>query len=735
MIRSLKYPLILFLLAGICILFLSTPFEALSTSDHSFLRGLFFILPFADPGLYLTQIFGETGPRFLDVSRFQIIGIGLVLLAAVLGTGRFLLFLGRGLRRKSVPGNHFSNWGEKLFISFLLGFAAVSVYFSWLGFFGIAGKAAVIPLWGFAVWEIISISTGMIKHFRDIPRTFPFSPFVTLFGGILFLAAFLFLLAGAIPPFEYDMLEYHAQGAREILETGRIGFFPHNIYLNMPLGTEMLYLAGALLNPFPGSDRLMIGITGAKFFLAFVPLLTALGAALCALKIRGDGGVKNGNVLPIAAALATLSFPELFQVSANGLNDSVFGLFLLGTLYGLIPNRSRRSPEFPSPLLAGLCTGFAAGCKYTAVPFLLVPTAFAFLLPAVRSSQRWRELGLFSAGAAAAGGGWYLKNLCYTGNPFYPLAYSIFGDRTGFWNMMKNLRWAEAHSSSQFSPANFVSDLARVFTEDFASLLFAPLVLLVFPAAVRFFIRRREKQFVSLFVYTVFFFLLWWTVTHRLIRFLVPIIPAASILGALVWDRLRSSAGAKSVRFGFDLFLAAGALYALSVDIAATPGLLVPIPDLLRDTDRYGTAAVKIDTDPNIAAGNEDSPQKLLLAGEARGFAFRRVPVLYNTCWDDSCFHALLPNEWKDKKNWNWSDGEIKYIRSRFQEERIGTVLVDFHEIFRFLSNGNYGLSDAELMTPAFFDGLVKAGILKQVPGFCEDEKIRFYRVIQEEKD
>ena len=48
------------------------------------------------------------------------------------------------------------------------------------------------------------------------------------------------LVAGSLlPPWEFDVLEYHLQVPKEWLRSGRIAFLPHNVYGNMPLGAEM----------------------------------------------------------------------------------------------------------------------------------------------------------------------------------------------------------------------------------------------------------------------------------------------------------------------------------------------------------------------------------------------------------------------------------------------------------------------------------------------------------------
>ncbi len=52
------------------------------------------------------------------------------------------------------------------------------------------------------------------------------------------------MLSSLLPPRDFDVREYHLQAPKEFYQAGRITFLPHNIYANMPLGSEMLALAG-----------------------------------------------------------------------------------------------------------------------------------------------------------------------------------------------------------------------------------------------------------------------------------------------------------------------------------------------------------------------------------------------------------------------------------------------------------------------------------------------------------
>ena len=66
---------------------------------------------------------------------------------------------------------------------------------------------------------------------------------------------------------------------------------------------------------------------------------------------------------------------------------------------------------------------------------------------------------VFTAGVLLTIGPWLLKNLAETGNPVYPLLYSVFGGRD--WDAELNAKWKAGHSPDNHSPV----DLAVKFVD------------------------------------------------------------------------------------------------------------------------------------------------------------------------------------------------------------------------------------------------------------------------------
>lgn len=408
-------------------------------------------------------------------------------------------------------------------------------------------------------------------------------------------------------------------------------------------------------------------------------------------------------------------------------------------------------------------------------------------------------LVVFVATCALVSGGWFARNVAATGNPFHPLTYAVFGDASQTWDADVDARWRRAHSPSTSGFAALADSTARsVWRSDLASpfFLFVPVAAILVLTAV--FTRlsdiraalahsprtdaavlnpsvRNALLFSSIAAVALVFWLVWHFATHRLTRFLVPIEPLIALLLGLTTSAAfvaasspsppsltvpgspeRSSApssGRAFSAFAFYATLLLGLLYSgLVIDVRA-PGRVAPLRALERDPARFPQAAIFFNDRPELFADNAthyktsaynatDKPaptRKLLLVGEAKAFAYR-VPVLYSTCWDRSPLLPLLGDSVERD-----ADGKIVAIRDadtirrRFRNEKIAFVLVDFAELARFRSPGNYGFRDAEI-DENLFRLLTSANVLEpfESPQTSErpaPETTRIFRAVKPNND
>jgi hypothetical protein len=291
---------------------------------------------------------------------------------------------------------------------------------------------------------------------------------------------------------------------------------------------------------------------------------------------------------------------------------------------------------------------------------------------------------------------WFGKNWALAGNPTYPLLYPAFGGKT--WSAAKDRQWNAVHRPHDFSLRALGQDAARVgLTSDWLSPLLMPLAALAFAA------RPRRGLTVGLAAYFGFLIAAWWLVTHRIDRFWIPAMPLAALLAGVgaTWceEKLWRRAMAVVLTFGLVAnFLAAGSVGG--------------------GYNRYFVSLKRLRDDPERVdawhryLNRHDDGGRVLLVGDAQPFDLA-VPVLYNTCFDDSIFEQLVKGR------------SAEEVRAALTERGITRIYVDWGEIRRY--RRTYGFT--EFVQPAVFDRLVAQGVLTPLPEIPEDPG-RGYRVV-----
>lgn len=789
---------LLFVLFGF---FLSRPFVESNAGAGASPRWLLLFAPLDDP------TFMEFVWRGLDLpaksatgERCFALGLGLVATFALLGLGKLAFAPFKRLLKTSVS--------ETLFFQFGAGFALWNLYVQIAGLLGVADAPITLPTFAFAAFYVLSSALATSRRlFAVRNRAVDASPkpafsakrlgdrvLLTLQVILLTIFTSFYFFSSTQPLFEYDVVEYHAQAAREIFETGALSFSSNNVYANMPLGAETLYVGGFNLvrDLCAAPDApLRLGSLVGKVVLTFAAFATAFGLfGFCVRFFRTE---RAG----LFAALFYLAFPGVFDVFANGLNDGALGFALFAAFYAFALSLAADATRCDNTVFrvatasfVGVYVGLAVSIKYTAVVFVFAPVFAALLavsFPFVATPLRrlFRDtaspsfndsataetstgcdatsdsasapvppskptalrslkeiclpLAVFVATVALVSGGWFVRNVSATGNPFYPLAFELFDDASQTWNADVDARWRRAHSASTFGPAAFAESVARsAWRADLASpfSLWLPAIgFLVFVgAATRLNKRRRDAGSPSrnsndsrvltlalIAAIALLFWLGWHFATHRLTRFLVPVEPlVALLLGVAAAFAATGFRQNKSASSGRGFFLVAfyatllfGLLYeGLVIDVRA-PARIAPLRALERDPARFPQASLFFNDRPELFAdaprpnatdlttNASDAPaqpsRKLILVGEAKAFVYR-VPVVYSTCWNRSPLIPLLGDSVE-----RGADGKIVAIRDadairrRFADAKIAFVLVDFAELARFRSPGNYGFRDAEI--------------------------------------
>jgi len=587
--------------------------------------------------------------------------------------------------------------------------------------------------------------------------------------------AVIYGLGVMMPPYEFDVVEYHLQGAKEFFQSGSIGFNDHNIYLNMPLGLEMHSLAAmSLVN---GSDGWWLGgLIGKTIIGAHALLAAALVGGFVARKA-------NSSWCGWSAAGIWLAVPGNAHVATTGLIDAALGAYILASVIGLTElyqasavshdNRSDRSSGLVFAIF--VYAGAAAAAKYPGLVYGVMPALVAMGCIAVRclressvegNPDRLNESGLNKyslttswlvgrwstsvvCGLLLTCVPWYAKNAVLVGNPVYPLAYAWFGG-VGM-DASRAEQWSHAHrvpidgqSGSAYSLSALVGSVKNlVVASEFAQpvlviLLACGLVAcgLVACGSIagnslgRTIADRRSLMASGLWSqswlwmwvgWSTWIVLVWWMATHRIDRFWLPAVSLWAVIAGvgLLWLSQQASHTLATV------LVLVGLMYGVVVNSSPVIGdnrFFVSL-EALRTDGGDGERVGRLNR--SIAWCNANlslTESKVLLVGEARAFDFR-MPIVYSTCFDVS-----PAQKWLRGAGAKAESSQVAESRASLLGAGVTHVLVNWSELARYRSPGNYGFS--YWPTRDDMASLTELGLLRLVSWPIESETAELYEVV-----
>jgi hypothetical protein len=199
-----------------------------------------------------------------------------------------------------------------------------------------------------------------------------------------------------------------------------------------------------------------------------------------------------------------------------------------------------------------------------------------------------------------------------------------------------------------------------------------------------------RRMALALWGYVAYIFLTWWLLTHRLDRFWLPLLPAAAVLAGLGADWIARRAGVVllgailTVGWCSNLVYTSTALAGFNEWTGHLEELRFRVPRSLN---------------PSLARLDEElhPGARLLLVGQAAVFHMRHA-IIYNTVFNREFFEIIARDRPPDA------------ARRDFDAMGVDYLYVDWNEIRRFRSPGNYGFTD--FVTPSAFARLVDAGVL-----------------------
>ena len=402
----------------------------------------------------------------------------------------------------------------------------------------------------------------------------------------------LFLLLAAValcgvfaPPTltEWDSIAYHLADPKIYVQAHRILYLPWEDHSNFAFNLEMCYTFGLLLHSVP--------LAKLFHFACGVGLVCAayrLGSLLLSARIGLWG------------ALLLASSPLVFWEAGTAYVDLAVSFYATLTLLALAHGvRAKNDAWFG---LGAVLMGLTLSTKGTALGILALLTV-GLLVWRLRerrgTAHSIRFVLLWAAAALAVGSPWYLKSFVNTGNPVYPLFFSIFGGRdwsasaaaaSGAWNagfgaghglaglvlVPWNLTMALLPGHVAFTTgANLPQHWAF---NDYQTPLMTVTPLLLAVVFVPLGLRSPAPAAVKVLSAYALASLLLWFATQQHVRYLLPLLPVLCLLAGWALDRAlaeglwagRALAALAACSAAFSLFIGGQFLASqLPVDVGA----------------------------------------------------------------------------------------------------------------------------------------------------------------------
>jgi hypothetical protein len=497
-------------------------------------------------------------------------------------------------------------------------------------------------------------------------------------------------------------------------QIGRIDFVGTNVYTNLPMNCEMLYLFSMGL-----CGRLMLGMHLAMVMNALIAVLAA-GAVYVAARRR----VSRRSAL--AATTLFFTMPAVMvTTTVNIYNEVLLAFYATLAVYAFLEFSETRAGGWA--ILSAVFAGLAAGVKYTALVFFPVCVAPAVILAAtgVRLVRRIGTGLLYVLIVALVVSPWFVKNAAFTGNPTFPFLYRVFGGRD--WSAELDEKWiaGQLQAADTAGAGNiFRATWQRVIAEPTGSLAITALAALALLAL-------RERTVRWLFLFLVLWTLFWYFGTHRVGRFWLPMAGVAAVLAARGFELFRPSlceggktnGVAKPWRRVARWVLSAGLVGALAWQTTLNTTIFIRNAagsyDLQTGNNWYLGRRARYDLFPLILFNHQalvvahGEPYRLMLVGEARSL-YLGPHASASTVFNREVFTSTA--------------GDLRdpaAVRDRLRRAGVTHVFVNWFEIGRLRATYTWKDKDGVThpgfppLSPRDFKMLVDAGVLTTAGGFA----------------
>jgi len=491
-----------------------------------------------------------------------------------LALAALVLFLAAGLGRLLLKPFKLTEWSflERTVISLPLGLAAIGYGEFLLGLLG--GLKPLHQVLYLIVIACIALreSTRFVREACASVKTIrqswlEFTLLQKVFAAAGALALLFTFLQTLTPPWDYDGLMYHLQGPRLFLEAGRILPLPENWFTYYPSTWEMVYMLGMGL----GSDIF-------ARLIHFTTLIVLLASTFLFGRkwLPGKGGW-------LAVALL-IPNPLLFMWGSFAIIDVGWSLFQF--LAAALTLQWMQERKVTLLLLAGVMQGLALGCKYPSLANagILALVVLSLSLHDQPKEGKFRQLALnvgsFGLAAFFIALPWYLKNYLWTGNPVFPyyLPQNVADplQLELFMGYLDSFGVGRQWYNYLLLPINIYLKFIYFGTSMATTNMPNPLYLVIFAYP---FVRKKlhsgRKVLDLLAIITLAFFAAWATGSQQT-RFLMPLLPAASILSSAILQQITREGSGKRIRKLLVTGLVGGLVIATTVVIGKIFFLVKP---------------------------------------------------------------------------------------------------------------------------------------------------------------
>ena len=338
-----------------------------------------------------------------------------------------------------------------------------------------------------------------------------------------------------LPEYGIDALNSHLPAPATYIQEGRISFHPEINFNNFPQTVEMWFMESLLLMP-EGAGALLMGICH---------LLTALAIFALTRRFFGRGPA-------LSAALIYLLMKKVYRMATVAFIDQGLILMLVLGMFALIiylekPSRSRA-------LLTGLMFGFACGIKYSAFITVILAAiiAIAYILWTKQNFLKFLiDFALAGLVLLVVCSPWYIRNIVWFHNPFFPFYSSVFPSNGGVYQeLAHDLQIDHRRMLHMFSPENARDPIAFIlmpFTIAFKQYgpydaevgAIGPWTLITLPLVI--FLKRWPKIIWAMLGLIFATFAWWWFVEGMImLRYMLPIFSISAVVsGFFLWEGLR----------------------------------------------------------------------------------------------------------------------------------------------------------------------------------------------------